>query len=114
MSLYFNQITEPLLMQSYAILFFVSFIFCLVVIFPVATVSRVVLPLMRLPFKALIRVCPESWRLSYIYKFTGSYTAALFWFHTTIGCFDLNAQELTWLIYLALQFLLWAWLKPWI
>ena len=32
MNLYFDQITEPLLMQSYAILFFVTFIICIVVI----------------------------------------------------------------------------------
>ena len=33
MSVYFDLITEPLLMQSCAILFFISFILCLVVIF---------------------------------------------------------------------------------
>ena len=32
MKQYFNQITEPLLMQSYATLFFVSFVLCLIVI----------------------------------------------------------------------------------
>ena len=30
---YFDKLTEPLLMQSYAILFFVSFILCAVIIF---------------------------------------------------------------------------------
>ena len=32
MSIYFEQIKEPLLMQSYAILFFVTFILCIVII----------------------------------------------------------------------------------
>ena len=32
MKSYFDQITEPLLMQSYATLFFVSFILCLIII----------------------------------------------------------------------------------
>ena len=32
MSLYFDQITEPLLMQTYAVLFFVSFVLCIVII----------------------------------------------------------------------------------
>ena len=32
MNAYLNQITEPLLMQSYATLFFVSFILCLIII----------------------------------------------------------------------------------
>ena len=32
MNLYFDQITEPLLMQSYATLFFVSFVLCIVII----------------------------------------------------------------------------------
>ena len=32
MDLYFDQITEPLLMQSYATLFFVAFILCFVII----------------------------------------------------------------------------------
>ena len=32
MNLYFDQITEPLLMQSYATLFFVSFVLCIIII----------------------------------------------------------------------------------
>ena len=32
MNVYFDQITEPLLMQSYATLFFVSFVLCLIII----------------------------------------------------------------------------------
>ena len=32
MNQYFDQITEPLLMQSYATLFFVSFILCIIII----------------------------------------------------------------------------------
>ena len=33
MKSYFDQITEPLLMQSYATLFFVSFVLCIIIIF---------------------------------------------------------------------------------
>ena len=99
MAPYFKQITEPLLMQSYATLFFVSFIVCIVVILSSGYgFSR---------RAAIDESAIQSAHSGFVPRVGGLaiYISLLclipllsFGFIPLAIVFDLNAQELTWLI----------------
>ena len=98
MSLYFNQITEPLLMQSYAILFFVSFIFCLVVIFSSGYGFSRRAALDEIAIQSAHSGFVRVGGLAIYISLLGLIPLPSFGFIPLSVVFDLNAQELTWLI----------------
>ena len=99
MKSYFNQITEPLLIQSYATLFFVSFVLCIVIILASGYgFSR---------RAAFDEAAVQSAHSGFVPRVGGFaiYISILvlvpllsFGFIPLFVVFDLNAQQLTWLI----------------
>lgn len=99
MSSYFNQITEPLLMQSYAVLFFVSFILCLVVILSsgYGFSRRVEIDATAIQ-SAHSGFIPRVGGLAIYISLLSLIPLLSFGFIPLTAVFDLNAEELTWLI----------------
>ena len=94
MDQYLQQLMEPLLMQSYATLFFVSFILCLT-FYPVVTAFAA----------AKLMVAIQSPQCSFLglvdlhlHKHPRTYTPAVFGFIPLSIVFDLDAEQLTFLI----------------
>lgn len=96
---YFEQITEPLLMQSYAILFFVSFILCLVIILAsgYGFYRRGDLDAVAVQ-SAHSGFVPRVGGLSIYISLLGLIPLLSFGFIPLEVVFDLNSDELTWLI----------------
>ena len=99
MSSYFDQITEPLLMQSYATLFFVSFILCIVIILSSgygfsrrSSVDELAIQSAHSGFVPRV-----GGRAIYI-SLLGLIPLLSFGFIPLTVVFDLNADLLTWLI----------------
>ena len=65
---YFEQITEPLLMQSYATLFFVSFVMCLVIILS-SSYGFTRRAADEAAIQSGLRFCAKSWRVGGLYVF---------------------------------------------
>ena len=96
---YFDKLTEPLLMQSYAILFFVSFVLCIVVILSSgygfsrrASVDETAIQSAHSGF------VPRVGGLAIYISLLGLIPLISFGFIPLAVVFDLNADELTWLI----------------
>ena len=99
MSSYFDQITEPLLMQSYATLFFVSFILCIVIILSSgygfsrrSSVDELAIQSAHSGF------VPRVGGLAIYISLLGLIPLLSFGFIPLTVVFDLNADLLTWLI----------------
>jgi UDP-GlcNAc:undecaprenyl-phosphate GlcNAc-1-phosphate transferase len=99
MSPYFNQITESLLMQSYAILFFVSFILCLVIIlasgYGFSRRAEIDASAIQSAHSGFI---PRVGGLAIYISLLSLIPLLSFGFIPLTVVFDLNAEELTWLI----------------
>ena len=99
MTSYFDQITEPLLMQSYATLFFVSFVLCIVIILSSgygfsrrATLDEEAIQSAHTGF------VPRVGGLAIFISVIGLIPLISFGFIPLYVVFDLKAEELTWLI----------------
>ena len=100
---YIEQITQPLLMQSYATLFFVSFILCLVVILSSGYgFSRRAGLDEKAIQSAHIGFVPRVGGLAIYVSFLGLIPLLSFGFIPLTLVFDLDAEELIWLILSAL------------
>ena len=99
MSSYFDQITEPLLMQSYATLFFVSFILCIVIILSSGYGFSRRSSLDELAIQsAHSGFVPRVGGLAIYISLLGLIPLLSFGFIPLTVVFDLNADQLTWLI----------------
>ena len=99
MSSYFNQITEPLLMQSYATLFLISFILCVVIILASgygfsrrASLDEAAVQSAHSGF------VPRVGGLAIYISILGLIPLLSFGFIPLAVVLDLNATEITWLI----------------
>ena len=96
---YFSQITEPLLVQSYFILFFVSFVLCAVIIFSsgYGFSRRAVLDQAAVQ-SAHTGIVPRVGGLAIYLSVLGLVPLLSFGFIPLSVVFDLNAKEISWLI----------------
>ena len=99
MSLYFNQLTEPLLLQSYATLFSISFVLCLVIILSsgYGFSRRAALDESAIQ-SAHSGFVPRVGGLAIYISILGLIPLLSFGFIPISVMFDLNAQDLAWLI----------------
>ena len=97
MKQYLDHITEPLLMQSYATLFFVSFILCLIIILSWLRFLRRA-KLTRRLHKAPQWFCPQSGWPRNIHNILVLIPLLSFGFIPLSVVFDLDAEQLTLLI----------------
>ena len=107
MTSYFDQITEPLLIQSCLILFLISFTICIVIIlssdYGFSRRAEIDQEAVQSAHSGFV---PGRW-VGHILKLNGANTSPFVWFIPLAVVFDLNADDLTLLILSAAPVLWW-------